>query len=84
MNNAHRRARTTPHGRGLLVRRIEEEGWTAARVAEAFGVSERTVRKWRYFRTQLCARVGQGGPPRLPLRRCLLSTVRAHPSLRQL
>ncbi len=46
MNNAHRLARTTPHGRALMVRRVEEQGWTAARVAEAFGVSERTVRKW--------------------------------------
>ncbi len=46
MNNAHRLARTTPHGRALMVRRIEQEGWTAVRVAEAFGISERTVREW--------------------------------------
>ena len=31
MNNAHRLARTTPHLRALLVRRIEEEGWRAVR-----------------------------------------------------
>jgi transposase InsO family protein len=29
-----------------MVRRVEAEGWTAAAVAEAFAVSERTVRKW--------------------------------------
>lgn len=51
-NDAHRLARTMPHGRALMVRRIEEEGWTAAREAEAFGISERTVRK-RLARSQL-------------------------------
>jgi transposase InsO family protein len=44
--SAHKNARTTPHGRAVMVRRIEQEGWTAAAVAEAFAVSERTVRKW--------------------------------------
>jgi transposase len=44
--SAHKNARTTPHGRAVMVRRIEEEGWTAAAVAAAFAVSERTVRKW--------------------------------------
>ena len=28
------------------MRRIEQEGWTAIRAAQAFGTSERTVRKW--------------------------------------
>ena len=44
--SAHKNARTTPHGRAVMVRRIEEEGWTATAVAAAFAVSERTVRKW--------------------------------------
>jgi transposase InsO family protein len=44
--SAHKNARTTPHGRAVMVHRIEHEGWTAAAVAEAFAVSERTVRKW--------------------------------------
>jgi transposase InsO family protein len=44
--STHRNARTTPHGRAVMVRRIEEEGWTATAVAAAFAVSERTVRKW--------------------------------------
>jgi transposase InsO family protein len=44
--STHKNARTTPHGRAVMVRRIEREGWTAAAVAQAFAVSERTVRKW--------------------------------------
>ena len=44
--SAHKNARTTPHGRAVMVRRIEKEGWTAAAVAAAFAVSERTVCKW--------------------------------------
>lgn len=44
--SSHKNAKTTPHGRAVMVRRIEEEGWTAAAVAAAFAVSERTVRKW--------------------------------------
>jgi transposase InsO family protein len=43
--STHKNARTTPHGRAVMVRRIEE-GWKASAVAEAFAVSERTVRKW--------------------------------------
>jgi transposase len=44
--STHKNARTTPHGRAVMVRRIEQERWTAAAVAEAFAVRERTVRKW--------------------------------------
>ena len=44
--SVHNNARTTPHGRAVMVRRIEQEGWTAVAVAAAFGISERTVRKW--------------------------------------
>ena len=44
---AHRNARLTPHGRLLLCRRIEDEGWTVAAAAEAAGVSRQTASKWR-------------------------------------
>ena len=44
--SVHKNARTTPLGRAVMVRRIEVEGWTARAVADAFAVSERTVRKW--------------------------------------
>ena len=41
----HGNARTCPHSRLLMVRRVEE-GWTLAQAAEAAGVSVRTVSKW--------------------------------------
>ena len=42
----HSNARTCPRSRLLMVRRVEEEGWTLAQAAEAAGVSVRTVSKW--------------------------------------
>jgi lambda repressor-like predicted transcriptional regulator len=42
----HANARTCPKSRRLIVRRIEEEGWSLAAAAEAAGVSERTAAKW--------------------------------------
>jgi transposase InsO family protein len=44
--NIHSSARTSPAGRGLLVRRITELGWTVREAAEAAGVSARTAYKW--------------------------------------
>jgi len=41
----HKNARTTPHSRAEIVRRVLK-GEPVAAVAAAFGVSERTVRKW--------------------------------------
>ena len=42
----HGNARTCPKSRRLLVRRVEEEGWSLTAAAEAAGVSERTAWKW--------------------------------------
>ena len=42
---AHARAKTTPLGRLLLVRRIEEDGWPPAEAARAMGVSRATTYK---------------------------------------
>ena len=42
----HKNARLTPHSRAELVRRVLDEGQSKASVAAAFGVCERTVRKW--------------------------------------
>ena len=56
--NIHRNARTTPHSRLLMVRRVLEQKQPAARVAADLGVSERTVRKW-------LARWRAGGEPAL-------------------
>jgi len=44
---AHRNARLTVHGRLLLCRRIEENGWRVAEAAVAAGVSRQTAWKWR-------------------------------------
>ena len=45
--DVHRNAKTTPKGRALIIQRVQCEGWTVAQTARAFGVSERTVSKWR-------------------------------------
>ena len=42
----HANARTCPNSRRLIVRRVEDEGWSLAASAEAAGVSERTAAKW--------------------------------------
>ena len=44
--DVHENARSTPHGRRLMIRRLAE-GWTIAAVAAAAGVDAKTVRKWR-------------------------------------
>lgn len=41
----HRNAKTTPKMRQLIVTR-SQQGWTQARIAEALGISVRTVAKW--------------------------------------
>jgi transposase InsO family protein len=56
--NVHKNARTTLHSRLLMVRRVLEQKQPAAKVADDFGVSERTVRKW-------LARWRAGGEPAL-------------------
>ena len=49
----HANARTCPHSRRLAVERVERDGWTLATVAEAAGVSVRTVSKWlRRYRAE--------------------------------
>jgi len=42
----HGNARTCPRSRRLLVRRIEEDGWSRSAAAAAAGISERTTSKW--------------------------------------
>jgi len=49
----HGNARTCPHSRLLMVRRVEEQGWTLRAAASAAGVSVRTVSKWlRCYRSE--------------------------------
>ena len=51
--NTHKNARLTIHGRVLLIRRVIDEGLRPIEVAQAAGVSPRTVYKWlARFRTE--------------------------------
>ncbi len=43
---AHRNARLTPHGRLLLCKRVEVQGWSIREAAAAAGVSRQTASKW--------------------------------------
>jgi transposase InsO family protein len=45
--DSHQNARTTPYSRAEIVRRLDEPRQPVRAVAAAFGISERTVRKWR-------------------------------------
>src|SRR5262245_34032795 len=48
----HRNARTTPHIRALIVRRVRQEGRRVAETAAELGISRQTVYKWlRRFET---------------------------------
>jgi transposase InsO family protein len=44
--NIHKNARTTVHSRAEIVRRVASQQHSVRAVATAFGISERTVRKW--------------------------------------
>ncbi len=44
--NIHENARTTPASRALLVRRVQQHGWSARQAAEAAGISTRSAYKW--------------------------------------
>ena len=44
--DVHQNAKTTPHGRRLMIERLAE-GWTVARVAAAAGVTAKTVGTWQ-------------------------------------
>ena len=44
--DVHQNAKTTPSGRRLMARRLAD-GWSTTQVAAAFGVTPKTVAKWR-------------------------------------
>ena len=44
--NIHKNARLTPQGRLLLVKRIEEAGWSVVPAAQAAGISVRQSYRW--------------------------------------
>jgi len=45
--NLHRRAKTCPQSRALLVQRVLKEAWTVDEASRAAGVSRQTAWKWR-------------------------------------
>lgn len=44
--NLHRRAKTCPESRALLVQRVTDEAWSMDQASRAAGVSRQTARKW--------------------------------------
>lgn len=63
---AHRAARLNVFGRQLLVTRVELDGWSVAKAAEAQGVSRQTAHKWviRYGAEGWVSRTAPRGPHR--------------------
>ena len=78
----HRNAKTTRKMRELIVTRAGQ-GWTYARIAEALGISVRTVAKWR-ARARVAGALGDGSsrPTRQP-RRTPVTTEAAIVALRR-
>jgi len=66
----HRNAKTTPKMRQLLIDRVTRQGWTQAAVAQAAGLSVRTVAKWigRARRGDATLEDGSSRPHRQPRR----------------
>src|SRR5215210_3843077 len=66
----HRNARTCPHARWLLVRRVMEEGWTRGSAAAAAGCSARTASKWvaRFRAGDAALEDRSSAPKRVPQR----------------
>jgi transposase InsO family protein len=44
--NIHKNARSCPVSRGLLIKRVSEQGWSVRAASEAAGMSDRRVREW--------------------------------------
>jgi transposase InsO family protein len=82
----HGNAKTCPHSRGLIVRRVEQQGWSLAQAAEAAGVSERTAAKWlARWRTEGEAGLrDRSSAPRRRPHRTAPARVRAIVALRRL
>jgi transposase InsO family protein len=56
--NCHSRAKSNPRSRELIVQRVQAEGWSRRKAAEALGLSVRSVAKW-------LRRYREGGMPGL-------------------
>jgi transposase InsO family protein len=82
----HANAPLSPKGRQLLIDRIEQEGQTVCDVAESFGISERTARKWlgRYRAEGPAGLIDRPSSPRVVANRTGEATIEAIAALRRL
>jgi transposase InsO family protein len=82
----HGNAGTCPRSRLLIVRRVEEQGWTLAEAACAAGVSVRTVSKWlrRYRLEDVQGLLDRSSAPRRIPHRTAEARVAAIAALRRL
>jgi transposase InsO family protein len=82
----HGNAKTCPHSRLLLVRRVLEQGWRVAEAATAAGISERTACKWigRYRAEGVIGLFDRCSAPRRVPRRTPPERVRVIERLRRL
>jgi transposase-like protein len=72
----HENARTTRHGRMLIIERLRA-GWSVASIADTLGVTAKTVRKWRdRFAAEGTAGLASGLSPAPPLLRGRPATPR--------
>ena len=86
MNNHHQNARTTFHSRALIVQRVLKEGKDAGEVAEALGVSRRTIYKWlaRYRGGGMDALHNRSSRPRRSPRRLPVGRVATIAAMRRM
>jgi transposase InsO family protein len=82
----HANAPLSPKGRQLLIDRIEQESQTVCDVAESFGISERTARKWlaRYRREGAAGLIDRSSAPNVVANRTDEQTIEAIAALRRL
>jgi transposase len=82
----HANARLSPIGRRLLIDRIEQQGWRVTEAAAAFGISERTARKWlaRWRAEGEPGLVDRSSAPKTVANKTPAQTVEAIAALRRL
>jgi transposase InsO family protein len=82
----HANAPLSPKGRQLLIDRIKQDSQTVCEVAESFGISERTARKWlaRYRAEGPAGLVDRSSAPNVVANRTDEHTIEAIAALRRL
>jgi transposase InsO family protein len=82
----HANAPLSPKGRQLLIDRIERESQSVCDVAESFGISERTARKWlaRYRAEGAAGLIDRPSAPNVVANRTDEQTIEAIAALRRL